>query len=379
MILIPIIVIAVFIVFFIRRENKQALIRQWQLAADSLERIKCDPGGTLSGNPTLYGYVEGRRIDVAAFLHREFGSTSTQMTGYRIKRNSEVDLPSAAITSLTNHFSKFEVDSERIFCGTNGIENSASNLTSAINRIAAALRLADTEHAKADLAQSEKDLTATLTSVTTEPPPPPAPDTVITEIPDDLPADQIPAFLRRNTPDESPPIADAIDAQETPVEVEPEPDPSPEVEIEAAPVEIETEPALTLAARDLFASGHNHFETTQRYSSDYDDQEISGRGELLKVTTYSNDRTFGRGPGVVAEIEIPCPALPSNADDENPPPTPPSPIVAVVALQIDEDTTPSAAVRKYRDRTSDRIDLVGTLTRCDPFDHKLYLTGGIID
>ena len=123
MILIPLIVIVAFVVFFIRRENKQALIRQWQLAADTLTRIKCDPGGTLSGNPTLYGYIEGRRIDVATFFHREFGSSTTQMTGYRVERNSAVELPAAAINSLTKHFPKFEVDAKRIFCGSYGIEN----------------------------------------------------------------------------------------------------------------------------------------------------------------------------------------------------------------------------------------------------------------
>jgi len=394
MILIPLIVIAAFIVFFIRRENKQALVRQWQLAADSFDRIKCDPGGTLSGNPTLYGYVEGRRIDVAPFFHREFGSTSTQMTGYRIKRNSPIDLPPAAIASLSNHFHKFEIDSERIFCGTNGIEKSASNLTSAVNRIATALRLADTEYAKANLARSEKDLVETLTSVKNEPPPPLEKDealTTITDIPTDLPADQIPTFLREEASRETASIADAIDEPDTPIEVESAPATTPEPvkikpapPIEAEPVTPIAEPPLTLTGRDLFASGHNHFETTQRFASRYDQKETGGHGILRRVETFSNDRIFGRGPGILAGIEIDCPQIEVAAVEEstgfNSTATPPSKIEAIIEIAVDENesTSTNSMARELRKRIGEPVEVCGTLIRCDAFDTRLFLKNGIV-
>ncbi len=392
MFLIPLIVIVAFVVFFIRRENKQSLIRQWQLAADSLAQVKCDPGGTLSGSPTLYGYIEGRRIDVAAFCHREFGSSSTQMTGYRVKRNSPIDLPPAAIISLSNHFPKFEIDSERIFCGTNGVEKSASNLTSAVNRIAAALRLADTEHTKNDLAQSEKDLVETLASVKNEPPPPLEKDEIIspiTEIPKDLPADQIPAYLRQEKSAEAAAIANAIDEQDPPFEMESEPQPAAVVVNPAPPIVAEnaaeiSESPLTLAARDLFTFGHNHFETTQRFSSQYDQQDVSGRGILRRVEIFSNDRFFGRGPGILAEIEIDCPQVEiANAEEEtgsSSATSPPSQIKATIEITVDEneDTSPNSIARVLRERIGEPVEVCGTLIRCDAFDARLFLKSGIV-
>ena len=320
------------------------------------------------------------------------------MTGYRVKRNSAIEIPASAIASLTNHFAKFEIDSERIFCGTNGVENSASNLTTAINRIAAALRVADAAHAKADLAQSEKSPADKRSGANSEPPPPIEPAAVFTEIPDDLPADQIPTFLRENSPDESPAIADAIDIQEPPLETEtkikasppsePNPDPNPQPEmVEVKPAPQISEPALTLAARDLFASGHNHFETTQRFSSEYDEQEIGGRGTLRRVETYSNDRFFGRGPGILAEIEIEidCPQMalahadePGGYSGARPAP---EHINATIEIVVDENeaTTASSIARDMRRRIGDPVEVYGTLFRCDTFDARLFLKHGIVD
>ena len=394
MILIPLIVIVAFVVFFIRRENKQALIRQWQLAADTLTRIKCDPGGTLSGNPTLYGYIEGRRIDVATFFHREFGSSTTQMTGYRVERNSAVELPAAAINSLTKHFPKFEVDAKRIFCGSYGIEKSAGNLTAAINRIAAALRLADAEHAKSELAQSDNELVETKASVKNEPPPPVEPAPTICEIPEDHPADQIPAYQRQEksapAPAPAPSIADATDDddQDTPFEMEAGPEPA-DIETEPLPPIVTEsaaqipEPSITLAARDLFASGHNHFETTQRFSSQYDNNDVSGHGILQRVEIFSNDRFFGRGPGILAEIEIDCPQLELAAPEEaagfNRAPSPPSKINATIEITFDEDGEPANSIaRELREHIGEPVEVCGTLIRCDSFDTRLYLKSGMV-
>ena len=85
------------------------------------------------------------------------------MTGYRVRCDAPIELPGEAITSLTNHFQKFEVDERRIFCATYGVEQSSSTLVAKVRKIESAIRLAEEERERRTeelLAKSKAEIEA---------------------------------------------------------------------------------------------------------------------------------------------------------------------------------------------------------------------------
>jgi hypothetical protein len=398
--MLPLIIILVvgFVIYKIRRQHKQQLLVSWQLAASSLPGFRCIPGGAISGYPSLTGMIEGRRIDVAPFFHQEFGNNNTQMTGYRVRCDAPIELPGEAVTSLTNHFQKFEVDDRRIFCATYGVEHSSSSLVTKIRKIEAAIQLAEQERdrqaaellaksrAEIDAVQlakqveenAQKNLEPTTQDKENE-------TTVVAEIstPPPLPdADELsagPVLLPTEVTEKD--IAE-VDANGPQPEPQPEPESFDAVPVPRAPASNDT---LTRAALDLFASGHNKFEITRLFDGEYKQREIDGKGILQRVDTYANDRTFGRGPGVVAEIEVSIPEAPATDGDEEGHDIPayhreprPNAVRLRVALPPVEDVSVGSQARELRQHIGDEVELLGTLCRCDPFDTSLHLCGGVI-
>ena len=385
-----------FIAYRIRKQHKQKFTAQWQLAASSLSGFRCIPGGSVTGYPSLTGLIEGQRIDVAPFFHQEFGNDNTRMTGYRVRCDVPIELPGEAITSLTNHFQKFEVDERRIFCATYGVEQSSSTLVAKIRKIESAIRLAAEERERLAaelLAKSKAEIEAIqmkkqakerknqskAATASLNPPPLPAP------VDEEPPLS--PVFLPMDVDGDEDQVEDAIEVSETTAnEPEPEPEAAPESSSEPpVPRAPASHDPLTRAALDLFAAGRNKFEITRHFDGEYNNCEIDGQGTLQRVDTYSNDRTFGRGPGVVVEIEVPLPEAPRSESDDEENDSPlssrekrPGSIRLRVALPTVEDVLPSSQARELREYVGDEVELVGTLCRCDPFDSRLHLCDGVI-
>ncbi len=376
------------IVFFLKRGQKRNLLSTWQIAASALDNFRCIPGGTITGYPSLTGMIEGRRIDVAPFFHREFGSSTSRMTGYRVRCDHAVELPPEAIANLTDHFRNFEHASRQIFCATAGVEELSASLITGVRKIAAALRQADMEAERKAQAQAPK--VKNLVSVRMEPrgSEPVAskePVAALVYEPTSPPALPDPEAQPDKASGSASPQAGAQLATVLPVEPEANPAPEPEPEIPALRAPI-PQNSLTRTALDLFAQGRNRFEITQHFDAAYSGREIEGSGILQRVDTFSNDRILGRGPGVVAEIEValpaPTPPPPADTGEEIPAsstqPRSPRSVRVYVVLPVCENVTPGAQARELREDLGKQVEVCGTLLRCDPFDARLHLIDGVL-
>ena len=133
-----------------------------------------------------------------------------------------------------------------------------------------------------------------------------------------------------------------------------------------------TDDALARAAADLFEAERNHFEIDRHFAKSYQGEVLEGAGILRQVERFSNDRVYGRGPGVLCEVEILRIGEPGGG---------PQVVHAIFQIPTEEDS--ESAVRsllsEWREHLGETVTLCGTPTRCDSFAGTLYLAESVID
>ena len=251
------------------------------------------------------------------------------------------------ILRLHEHFSEYEIDDRSIFCCKPGVESDATRL---IRRVQNIVNLAWTL-----TADPEKN------EIITPAVPPPIPRSV--EIVEAEPAETseepaVVAVVATPAPAVEPAahVFEPADPDLPPARREPAED---EQDNDASPAK--QNDALSESALDLFDRGRNRYEIGRHFDTYLKGREICGAGRLRRVTAYSNDREFGRGPGAIAEVDICDPADPLPGIGH---------ISGLVQLPEEID------LRILRERIGSEATVCGTLTRCDAFTGKLYLSRG---
>ena len=294
------------------------------------------------------------------YLRTKDGARST-WTGYRLTFPEPIDLHISGnddnrrrvIIRLSKRFTESEIEADGIFCTRSALAEDSSRI------------VADVEY----LLSAAKELQQPVVTVD-HPQPPPSVATV------ELPAPKAPA-----TPDPSPPPLPLREKPEVPVENHPEAEvvSEPTVETEEPTPEVEPEPekalplappasALAVAARDLFDTGRNRFETGRHFSAEFQGRTLEGSGILRRVDRFSNDRVFGRGPGLIAEVEIWQLENPAAGLHQ---------VTAMVQLPSEEEE--GMSVQHWREHLGELVAVCGTAIRCDAFTGKLFLADGLVD
>lgn len=347
--------------------------------------------GTPGQKPWIYGERNGIRIDVRLFTRNQ-GSVRRRWTGYRLQFSDPIEISDARdreiqrrITSrLTNRFNETEVDETGLFCARSSVAEDSSRLVSDVEYLLGAAR----------------ELRAT--ALETEEPPPPAPEPEAEpEEPDRLKPPPLPGreapdvpVTAETSPEEEPespnllpeppgsescPPEPADDELSIDLESLPEEAPDPVAPLPSSPSdEAETNPApftrvdsLSEAARDLFDEGRNHFEIGRHFEDAHLRRSLEGTGYLRRIERFSHDRVFGRGPGLVAELEIRELENPSGGLRV---------VHAVVAFPPFEDELEArATLAKWRARIGRAVTVRGTPTKCDTFAGKLFLADGLVE
>ena len=351
--------------------------------------------GTPGRQPWVYGERNGIRIDVRPFTRSQDG-VRRKWTGYRLQYSEPIELSASGdndaqrrITSrLTNRFTESEVDSKGLFCARSSLAEDSSRLVS------------DVEY----LLNAARELrAATLEPPVAEPPPPaqPEPEEPDGPTPPPLPTRERPEVPETVSPQSEPLSEEELETpsicrqsteaetllsmeteEDSPVDLETLPGNDPE-DLESSPPTdspeelVEPSPpsppkdSLEAAARDLFDEGRNHFEVGRHFETDYLRQTLKGSGWLRRVERFSNDRVFGRGPGLMAELEIHELENPSGGLQT---------IHAVVEFPPFEDEREARAVlAEWRERIGQSITVCGSPIKCDTFAGKLFLADGLVE
>ena len=353
--------------------------------------------GTPGRQPWIYGERNGIRIDVRPFTRTQDG-VRRKWTGYRLQFSEPIDYSVTGandaqrrITSrLTNRFTESEVDGKGLFCARSSVAEDSSRLVSDVEYLLSAAR----ELRAATLETKEVVPAPTPEPVEEEPEgakPPPLPSREEPEVPETVSPDpeplseeelEIPSILRQSPEMEASVEEPTEEAEEATLDLESPPESDPD-EVEATPLPISAEEAaepappapprdsLEAAARDLFDEGRNHFEVGRHFETAYLRQTLEGTGWLRRVERFSNDRVFGRGPGLIAELEIHDLENPSGGLQV---------IHAVVEFPPFEDEREARAMlAKWRERIGESVTVCGTPIKCDTFAGKLFLADGLVE
>ena len=354
-------------------------------------RVTSDHGAIR--RPWIYGEIDDVRVDVKPFTRQKNGTRST-WTGYRLTFREPVrvaikgdDDPKRRIMArLTNRFAECALNENELFCARSSLAEDSTRIVNDVEYILGAareLRAApetephppEKEPAKTPPPIPEpKDIPELATPIRREvEPPQEEPTPAFHEVdlkaalsqeltPEKAPAAEIPETTGVEESDLEQDEPPQRLESELPLEEEPTPTPAP------PPADQPPPGSLGAAAQHLFDSGLNRFEAGRTFDSEYQGKTPEGTGILRRVDRYANDRFFGRGPGLIAEVEL----LPlENASGGLTHST------AVVQLPSEEES--GLKISYWRERLGEDVQVCGTLIRCDAFTGKIYLADGLID
>lgn len=321
--------------------RKRRIESVFTAAADTLG-LSCALDGLLTPKPWIYGFWNGYRVDVRPFRASK-DPVNPLWTGYRVTFRKPVEMRFSgqddprrlALAKISEIFRESEVDGDSLFCARASLPHDSTILVKEINLLIQMAKLF--EQGGPEVVESESEIVQEVVATPVKPPP-----------------------LPRPAPSER--KIETVPEQAQPEVINPEPSPPTPIERELTPVE--------LAVIDLFGRGRNRYETGQHFSSVYKDETLEGRGLLRKVSRFSNDRFFGRGPGFLAEIEV------VGREIENP--------EAVIASLMLELTLPDhdgrdRQLETWRAMVGAPVMVKGTAIHGDPFSRKLVLRRGALE
>ncbi len=387
-----IIVVAAVIAVSVWKERRKHTHSLFAIAATRLGlQVSNDP--SVLRWPWLYGEFDDIRVDVRPFSRNRNG-TRTTWTGYRLSFPDPIAVSFAGeddprrrvMARLTNRFAECAISDDELFCAHSTLAEDSNRIVSDVEFLLDAARELIREHDKAMNALPDPS-SETEKREDTPPPPLPGrreePEAPVEPIRETVEAKASPFF----EVDLEKAISNQVGSLSVPTpekKVEPEPESEPATEEESSPPsESDAEPtdekpaakapeppsgSLGAAAKHLFDTGLNHFETGRAFESEYQGRSLEGTGVLRRVERFSHDRYFGRGPGFIAEVELR--AL-ENATGGL------AHVTGLVQLPGAEET--GLDLSQWRERLGEEVLVCGTLVHCDPFSGKIHLRDGLVD
>lgn len=316
--------------------------------------------GLLFRKPWLHGRRDGRQLDVSLFQKTE-SEITTKWIGYRVHfQNAVTRGPTEQETAeerflatLSGEFRECRIDEERLFCAR---ESAKPNEALLVRDIEFVLRAAKRWEEESQTALAESSFVVPVPQPVldrpersankprVEPPPLPLSKT-------DREEGIVPAV----------PVAASVPVVEVVSQV-----PRKPVQ-ECAKEDLVLSP-LCVAAIALAGSGLSHYEAGREFDARYLGQLIEGVGTLRKVEPFSNDRVYGRGPGLLARCEIratsPETALPIGME------------LFVELPQPDESGMVQSDWRRW---IGEDVLVCGTAIRFDAFTKRLFLRDGLVE
>ncbi len=314
--------------------------------------------GLLFRKPWLHGSRDGLRLDVSLFQKTE-SEITTKWIGYRVHFRNTVYRGDEGqkvaeerfLGSLSGEFPERRVDEERLFCARECPNPHAALLVRDIEFV---LRAAERweEECQSALAVSSfvvpvpvRDPTGGAeTKPRVEPPPLPFSK-----------ADQEEVLVPVVSEDSSIPVIATVSHV-------------PREPSQAYGEEDAVLSPLQVAVIALAGSGLSHYEAGRVFEASYLGQLIEGGGTLRKVEPFSNDRVYGRGPGLLARCEIratsPASALPLGVE---------------LVVELPQPDEGGMGLSDWRCQIGEEILVCGTAIRFDAFAKRFFLRDGLVE
>lgn len=349
-------------------------------------RITSDHGAIR--RPWVYGEIDDVRVDVKPFTRQKNGTRST-WTGYRLTFREPVrvsikgddDPKRRVMARLTNRFAECALSDNELFCARSSLAEDSTRIVNDVEYILGAARELQAAP-EIEPPKPEKE-SAKAPPPIPEPERAPEPVTPIRQEIEPPEEDSSPVFHEvdlKSALSQSVATREKEEASESEKVEEPAPEENESLSLAESEIAIEEEPtpappanqpppgSLGAAAQHLFDSGLNRFESGRTFDSEYRGKTPEGTGILRRVDRYANDRFFGRGPGLIAEVEL----LPlENASGGL--------THSTAVVQLPSEEVSGLEMSHWRERLGEDVQVCGTLIRCDAFTGKIYLSDGLID